>query len=69
MQWQVVRLSGPVLAQGQWNCTLPLDSVQRLGDASWRAEAPGKYELRAAVRDEHGGLVSENIFAFEVVAP
>jgi hypothetical protein len=54
------------LAQGEWTLTLPEDSVQRLGDAVWRAEEPGDYELRAEVRSGTGPVISENVFRFSV---
>jgi len=37
-----------------------------LGNAEWTATGKGPHELRAEVRDQSGGVISENIFEFEV---
>jgi len=45
---------------------LPEDSVQKLGTALWTASGRGPHQLRAAVRDQAGKTLSENLLEFEI---
>jgi hypothetical protein len=42
------------------------DSASKLGEAEWTAAGSGEHQLHAEVRDQSGGLVSENVFDFRV---
>ena len=64
--WRILDAQGAEQARGQWPVTMPEDSAQPLGTAAWTASGRGPHELRAAVRDEAGKTLSENIFEFEV---
>ncbi len=64
--WKIVDAQGTEKAAGQWPVSMPEDSVQKLGDAEWKAAQPSRYELRAQIRSGPGEPVSENIFEFEV---
>jgi beta-mannosidase len=66
VRWRIQKPGSSPLQQGEWKLTLPEDSTQRLGDATWTAAEPGPYELRAEVRSAEGGLISENVFRFVV---
>jgi beta-mannosidase len=66
VRWRIRNARGGEQAASLWHLSLPEDSVQVLGNAQWTAGSPGQYELRAEVRNPAKGLVSENVFSFEV---
>jgi beta-mannosidase len=66
VHWRIVGGGGACAKHGQWAVSMDADSVQRLGDVAWTVAVPGLYELRAEVRNASGGLISENVFSFEV---
>jgi beta-mannosidase len=66
IEWQVVNATGARLAGGSLPASMPADSSKRIGDAEWKPANPGAYQLRAAIHDRTGAVISENIFEFEV---
>jgi len=66
VRWRILDARGSEQAASLWHPSLPEDSVQLLGNAEWTAGSPGHYELRVEVRNQAEGLVSENVFSFEV---
>jgi hypothetical protein len=45
------------------------DSVQKVGQVSWKADRDGAYRLRAQVRGTDNQAISENLFEFRVTPP
>jgi beta-mannosidase len=66
VRWRIVDAKKSESASGQWQLSLPEDSVQKLGAVQWRTEGRGQYELHAQVHDATGSPISENVFEFEV---
>lgn len=66
IQWRIVDSTGTQLATGEWPVSMPEDSVFKVGSINWVASGSGAHEVHAEVRDRGGGLVSENVFTFDV---
>jgi beta-mannosidase len=66
IHWRIVDAQGAEKAAGQWPAAMAEDSVRQLGNAEWTATGRGPHQLRAQVRNQDGGLISENTFEFEV---
>ena len=67
IEWRIVNSAGKQQDAGSYPASMPADSSQKLGDAEWKASAPGSYELKASVKDSSGKQVSENVFEFDVI--
>jgi beta-mannosidase len=66
IDWRVVDAKGAQQATGSFSAPMEADSSKQVGTAEWKTGAPGNYELRAAVKDAAGKVISENVFEFEV---
>ena len=66
IRWRIVSQTDAPQASGEWRCSLPEDSIQKLGEVKWPAGTAGQYELRAEVVAEDGQPISENVFEFSV---
>ena len=62
--WQIRDPAGQIRQQGEWKLTLAEDSSRKLGEATWRPDATGNFELRAEVRNAGGEMISENLYEF-----
>jgi beta-mannosidase len=67
VRWRIVDAGGSECGDGQWQLSIPEDSVQRLGTAEWKVAGKGQHALHAEVKDQAGRAISENIFEFEVM--
>jgi beta-mannosidase len=66
IRWRIVDRAGALQATGEWRCSLPEDSVQKLGDVKWTVGQGSEYELRAEILGADGQAISENVFEFSV---
>ncbi|MEP0844727.1 MAG: hypothetical protein HRF43_18670, partial [Phycisphaerae bacterium] len=66
VRWRIVNRAGAEQVAGQWPCSMPADSVQKLGLVQWTPAGPGEYELRAEVIGQDGKPISDNVYAFTV---
>lgn len=66
IEWRIVDAKGAALQSGSFAAAMPADSSHRVGDVEWKAGAAGAYELRAAVKDANGKVISENVYEFQV---
>ncbi len=67
IDWRILDAAGKQQQSGSYATSMPADSSQKLGDADWKAAAPGSYQLKAAVKDSSGKQLSENVFEFDVI--
>ncbi|MGE0101163.1 MAG: glycoside hydrolase family 2 protein [Blastocatellales bacterium] len=60
--WSLEDSSGRIVDQGErpYRLTVDADSSKKLADLTVRLKAPGKFILKAVVRDGKGGKISEN---------
>jgi beta-mannosidase len=65
VEWRIVDEQNVLRAQGRWPAPMSADSSQRLGDATWTSDTPGRYRLIASVHSA-GATISENVFEFRV---
>jgi beta-mannosidase len=66
IRWQITNSRHEQITSGQFAASMPADSAFKVGTATWVAAGSGPHELRAEVRDQTGGVLSENVFEFSV---
>ena len=66
VQWKIVDDKGAAVTSGERRMDIAADSSNKLGEVRWKPTGTGKFELRAAVIDQRGKQLSENIYDFEV---
>lgn len=69
LRWSIRNSSGTTVSSGSLAASLPADSAERLGAVRWEVGEPGAYELRAAIVNRAGKVISENVYEFQVTRP
>lgn len=66
VSWDLRDMAGVEHARGQFARDVPPDSALQVGEVEWESRRPGRYELRAQIRDAQGRILSENVYSFTV---
>jgi beta-mannosidase len=70
LRWKIMGPGGAVRQEGVLPVKLAADSSERAGLVEWTVAASetGPHEMRAAIVDAQGKVISENVYEFQVVA-